>query len=65
VDGGPFGGEKADSVDFRLKSTEGHSATFGCLTFERDGEALEIKIRMTSKDDSKRWETLSFRSYQP
>lgn len=57
--------EKADSVDFRLQAIEGHTATFAGLTFERDGDALDIKIRMRSKDGSTRWETLSFRTYQP
>ena len=57
--------EKADSVDFQLESVEENHAIFKGLTLKRDGGTLEIKIRMRSKDGSTRWETLSFRSYQP
>ncbi len=57
--------EKADSVDFRLESVEQNSAIFKGLTLKRDGDALEIKLRMKYKDGSKRWETLSFRAYRP
>ena len=45
--------EKADSVDFRLESVEENSATFKGLTFERDGDSLDIKLRMRSKDGSR------------
>jgi len=57
--------EKADSVDFRLESVEKNHAIFKGLTLKRDGDALEIKLRMRSKDGTTRWETLSFRAYQP
>ena len=57
--------EKADSVDFRLESVEENSATFKGLTFERDGDSLDIKLRMRSKDGSTRWENLSFSAYRP
>ncbi len=57
--------EKGDSVDFRLESVEENGATFKGLTFERDGDSLNIKLRMRSKDGSVRWETLSFQSYEP
>lgn len=57
--------EKGDSVDFRLESLEGQVATFEGLTIARDGDTLDIRIRMRKKDGSTRWETLFFRSYEP
>lgn len=55
--------EKADAVSFRLERLDGHAATFKGLTIARDGDSLEIKIRMRKKDGSTRWETLSLTAY--
>jgi len=57
--------EKADSVDFHLETREGQVATFKGLTIARDGDTLQIKVRMRGEDGSTHWETLSFGSYQP
>jgi len=58
----PLGGTMVGT--FRL-AKDGKVEFYEIIVLERDGDSLDIKIRMRSKDGSTRWEKLSFRSYQP
>ena len=57
--------EKEDAVDFVLEDVEPHHARFKGLTMDRDGDGLEIKIRMRHNDGSVSWEPIQLRRYTP
>ena len=57
--------EKEGAVDFLLENAEPNHARFKGLTVDRDGDELEIKLRMRSNDGSVREEPFRFRRYDP
>lgn len=57
--------DKKGAIRFDLESVEFDEAQFSGLQIKRDGDSLEIRLRMSSKDGKSRWETLSFQRATP
>lgn len=57
--------EKADTVTFELERLEPGKAFFEGLTIERDGDRLEVRVRIKYKGGEVRDEPFVFRRYEP
>jgi hypothetical protein len=55
--------EKEGAVRFPFESMSKDGARFRGLTFTRDGDDLEIKVRMGSQDGSTRWEPIQLKRF--
>ena len=56
--------DKESAVRFPYQSVKKGDARFSGLTFARDQDKLEIKVRMRESDGSIRWEPIQMRRYQ-
>ncbi len=57
--------DKEGAVRFGLESVKPDEASFSGLTMKRDGDKLDLCIRMRSSDGSTRWEPIAFRRSSP
>ncbi len=57
--------DKKGAIRFDLESVEPDEAQFSGLELKRDGDSLEIRLRMSSAGGKSRWETLSLRRATP
>lgn len=57
--------EKEDAVEFVLEHVEPNHARFKGLTLTRDGDALDISLRMRRNDGTAVEEPFRFRRYEP
>ncbi len=55
--------DKEGAVRFPFESMSKDGARFRGLTFSRDDDDLEIKVRMTSQDGSARWEPIQLKRF--
>ena len=55
--------EKEGAVRFPFESMSKDGARFSGLTFTRDDDDLEIKVRMGSQDGSTRWEPIQLKRF--
>ncbi len=55
--------EKEGAVRFPFESMSEDGILFRGLTFTRDGDDLEIKVRMGSQDGSTRWEPIQLKRF--
>lgn len=55
--------EKEGAVRFPFESMSKNGARFKGLTFTRDDDDLEIKVRMGSQDGSTRWEPIQLKRF--
>ena len=54
---------KEKSIRFALESVEPNEALFSGLTIKREGDALEVKVRMSQRDGSTGWESIRLRRH--
>ncbi|MEE2882893.1 MAG: DUF6265 family protein [Planctomycetota bacterium] len=57
--------DKEGAVRFPYESVKKGDARFSGLTFARDQDKLEIKVRMRESDGSIRWEPIQMKRHQP
>ena len=57
--------DKEGSVRFRFESVTPNDARFSGLTMNRDGDKLDLSIRMSSAGGATRWEPIALRRSSP
>lgn len=55
--------DKEGSVRFALESAEPDAATFSALTMNREGDRLDLRIRIRYSDGTTRWEPITLRRF--
>ena len=56
---------KEDAIRFRFESVEPNDAKFSGLTMSRDGDKLDLRIRMSSASGLSTWRPIAFKCSSP
>ncbi len=57
--------DKEDAIRFRFESVEPNDAKFSGLTMNRDGDKLDLRIRLSSAGGMSSWRPISFKRSSP